>query len=252
LNGSTGVLVDACRCAGRVLVLLTRRRLHLRRGNVGASAQLPDRRRFVVFRETTCDRGDLEGSVTLAVWFHLRFVPAGGRLRRFVFERESILNTLLYAGFEGYRVKLWMVDPATSDYAGLYAWSTHESAERYASYITAVLRPLSVAGSVGYEIRTERLDAYLAKTGSAVRLDGSDPISPDSVVDEPLGHGGNAPLEAGAAFGDTNHPEGATELRGPAGQVGQASAADDVVGHAPAVVGDDQRDRVVVERDRDP
>ena len=126
------VLDDVWRCAARVVVLFARGRLHLRRGNVGASAQLPDGRGFVVFRETTCDRGELEDTVTLAVWFHLRFVPAGARIRRFVFERESILNTLLYAGFDGYRVKLWMVDPTTSDYAGLYAWGTRETAERYA------------------------------------------------------------------------------------------------------------------------
>jgi hypothetical protein len=183
VTASRGVVVAACRCAVRVVVLIAHRCLHLRRGNVGATAELPDGRRFVVFRETTCDQGALDDSVTLAVWFHLRFVPAGGRFRRFLFERESILNTLLYAGFDGYRVKLWMVDPATSDYAGLYAWSDAELAERYARYITAVLRPLSVAGSVGYEIRSERLDRYLAATGSAVRLEGSEVASREPLAD---------------------------------------------------------------------
>ena len=152
------------------MALLAHRRLHLRHGNVGLSAALPDGHRYVVFRETCCDLGDLAESVTLAVWFHLRLVPAGARLRRFAFERESILNTVLYAGFEGYRVKLWMVDPVTSDYAGLYAWSD-AAADRYARYITRVLEPLSVPRSVGYEILPEPLDHYLGSTASAVVLD---------------------------------------------------------------------------------
>jgi hypothetical protein len=174
--GETGrVLAAAGRCAGRVVVLVLRRRLHIRRGNVGAAAELPDGHRYVVFRETTCGHGELEGTVTLAVWFHLRFVPSGARLRRAAFERESILNTVLYAGFDGYRVKLWMVDPRSCDYAGLYAWSTSELAERYARYITAVLRPLSVPGSVGFEICSDRLDDYLSATGSTVRLAGAQP-----------------------------------------------------------------------------
>ncbi len=167
------VLVPGARCAGRVLRLLTTHRLHRRPGNVGRGARLPDGREYVVFRETTCDRGSLDGTVTLAVWFHLRGIPPGARLRRFLFERESILNTILYAGFEGYRIKLWMVDPATSDYAGLYVWNGHDHAADYARYIVTVLRPLSVRGSVGYELVDIRLDEHLAVSGATVRLAGS-------------------------------------------------------------------------------
>jgi hypothetical protein len=101
--------------------------------------------------------------VTLAVWFRLRAVPPGAWFRRWLFERESILNTLLYAGVEGYRVKLWMVDPRSSDYAGLYQWAGAASAARYARYITSVLRPLSVPGSVGFQVVPDvSLAAYLA------------------------------------------------------------------------------------------
>jgi hypothetical protein len=164
------VLRPGFRCAGRVVILLAQHRLRIRRGNVGRRAALPDGRDYVVFRETTCDGGSLEGTVTLAVWFRLRGIGPGARIRRFLFERESIINTILYAGFEGYRVKLWMVDPATSDYAGLYAWHGRAEAEEYARYIATVLRPLSVEGSVGYEIADVHLDAHLAETGATVRL----------------------------------------------------------------------------------
>lgn len=119
--------------------------------------RLPDGRPYVVFRDTSCDVERSAPSVTLAVWFHLHGVPPRARVRRWLFERESILNTLLYAGFDGYARKLWMVDPASCDYAGLYEWVGEDAAARYAHYITAVLRPLSVPGSVGFTVVPDAL-----------------------------------------------------------------------------------------------
>jgi hypothetical protein len=55
-----------------------------------------------------------------------------------------------------------MVDPASSDYAGLYSWESAEKAERYGRYITTILRPLSCPGSVGYRVSPEwTLNDYL-------------------------------------------------------------------------------------------
>ena len=146
------VLRQLIGCAWTVVGLLARRRLHRDPGTVGDTAALPDGRSFTIFRDTTCDETATGEPVTLAVWFRLKGVPAGARIRRWLFERESILNTLLYAGFAGYRRKRWMVDPVTSEYAGLYDWIGADAAEHYARYITSVLRPLSVPGSVGYQI----------------------------------------------------------------------------------------------------
>jgi len=68
---------------------------------------------------------------------------------------------VLFAGFEGYLVKLWMVNPTTSDYAGLYSGETADMANRYGMYIKAILRPLSRPGFVGYTILSDpRLDSY--------------------------------------------------------------------------------------------
>ncbi len=110
---------------------------------------LADGRRFEIFRDTFRDReiGTSGEIVTLEVRFRLRGIPAGSRLRRWLFERESILNTLLFAGFDGYVEKLWMVDPVSCEYAGLYRWVGRDAAEGYRRYIVRVLRPLS-SGSV--------------------------------------------------------------------------------------------------------
>src|SRR5205807_4823333 len=120
------VVGDAFRCAARVGRLLVGRRLHLRRARIGMRASLPDERTYVVFRESCCDAPPPRQPVTVAVWFHLRAIPPGARVRRWLFERLCILNTVLFAGFEGFLVKLWMVNPNTSDYAGLYAWDSAE------------------------------------------------------------------------------------------------------------------------------
>ena len=154
----------AAGCAVRVVKLLVERRLHFRRDRLGAEVSIPDGRRFIVFRDTSRDGPEPLRPVTLAVWFRLRGVPPGARIRRWLFERESILNTILFAGFDGYLVKLWMVDPRTSDYAGLYTWASAEEAKRYAEYITGVLRPLSTSGSVGYEVVADHmLDDYFTR-----------------------------------------------------------------------------------------
>jgi hypothetical protein len=141
--------------------LLFQRRLHLHRGRLGESVALPDGRTFVVFRESSCDT---EGAspVLLAVWFRLRAIPPGARVRRWLFERACIANTMLFAGCDGFLVKFWMVDPATSDYAGLYSWRSESEAARYGRYITGILRPWCVPESVGFEVFADlTLDAYL-------------------------------------------------------------------------------------------
>lgn len=116
-----------------------------------------------MFRESTCDGDTGPEPVTLAVWFHLLGVPRGSRIRRFLFERASLVNTILFAGFDGYRVKLWMVDPVTADYAGLYSWRSAEEAALYARYIVRILTPFSTKGPVGYLVLPDRaFEEYLA------------------------------------------------------------------------------------------
>jgi hypothetical protein len=155
------IVVQAARCAVRVVVLLFGRRLHLHRQRVGATVALPDGRRYEVFRVTSCDT-DADAPVMLAVWFRLRAIPPGARVRRWLFERACVMNTLLFAGCEGYLVKLWMVAPSTSGYAGLYSWRSASEAALYGRYITGILRPWSAHGSVGFQVFDDlTLDGYL-------------------------------------------------------------------------------------------
>ncbi len=162
--GGVSRLVEAVGCVARTVPLLVGGRLHLSAARLGSRLALPDGRSFVVFRESSRDGPGGPRPVTLAVWFHLRGIPAGSRVRRFLFERLCLVNTVLFAGFDGYQVKLWMVDPGTADYAGLYRWRTAAEAEAYARFITGILSPVSTPGSVGYQLSVDTpLEDYLAQ-----------------------------------------------------------------------------------------
>lgn len=150
--GRGDVARQALHCVGRVAGLLARRELHLHHDRIGDTVALADGRRFVIYRESSSSEPCAGEPVTMAMWFRLRGVPPGARVRAFLFERESILNTALYAGFEGYRTKLWTVDHATNDYAGFYNWTGRREAERYARYAMRMLRPISVIGSLGCQL----------------------------------------------------------------------------------------------------
>ncbi|HEY6533230.1 MAG TPA: hypothetical protein VIY72_13055 [Acidimicrobiales bacterium] len=157
-------------------MLVWRRQLHLRHARVGTVVVLPQGEMFRVFRETTSDAAGPEPEVQLLVRFHLKGTDPGHRFRSWLFERESILNTVLYAGCEGFNTKLWLVDHVTADYAGLYTWAGRESARRYGEYISAVLRPLSTPGSVSFQLLEEesgpRPPAASEPSAEEERLDG--------------------------------------------------------------------------------
>lgn len=58
-----------------------------------------------------------------------------------------------FAGLPGFRHKLWLYDPASGDFRGLYQWQTVEEARRYAgSFAVGFMKRRSVPGSVEYEI----------------------------------------------------------------------------------------------------
>jgi hypothetical protein len=160
----------ALRCLQRVAVLLARRRLHLHRQRIGETVALEDGRSFVIYRDSSSSDTGSGELLAVTMWFRLRWVPPGARLRAFLFERESILNTLLYAGFEGYRTKLWTVDHETNDYAGFYTWQGREAAETYMAYAMTMLRPLSEPGTLGGAIHDAPLPAW-AEASEALRRD---------------------------------------------------------------------------------
>jgi hypothetical protein len=152
----------ALRSARRFAWLCLGGALRLRRARLGTAYDLGSRGTYVVFRETV-STGETAGkpSVVLVVGFRLRVIGASSPAHR-LFQRCCILTTPFWSGFAGFRVKLWMVDPDTEDYLGIYEWRGREQAQVYVDALVRVLRPLSVSGSVWYEILDEPFEQYLS------------------------------------------------------------------------------------------
>jgi hypothetical protein len=105
---------------------------------------------YEIFRETvgTDDVTDPPG--VLVVGFRLRLISSNP-VAHWLFQRLCILTTPFWSGFRGFRVKLWMVEPETKDYLGIYQWAGEENARAYVEALVRVLRPLSAKGSVWYK-----------------------------------------------------------------------------------------------------
>jgi len=116
--------------------LLRRHRLHLPKERVGMRLRFADGTSARVFRETTADRDATVDPCVLVVEFRLRAVRGH---RHAAFRRESLLSTPLFAGFPGFRSKLWLADDERGRYRGLYEWDGPQPAANYARALQALL-----------------------------------------------------------------------------------------------------------------
>jgi hypothetical protein len=126
-------------CALRVVGLLARRRLRQPDTHVAWRLGFADGTTAAVYRETIAERPPSEDPVVLVVEFRLRWVRHP--FFHTLFRWESVLNTVLFAGFPGFVSKLWMRDDEEGCYRGLYDWDSARLAE---SYVSALWWPLVV------------------------------------------------------------------------------------------------------------
>jgi len=126
-----------------------------RHQQLGRPLVMSDGRTFVPFRETIKDADGWNITASGAVLqarFHLRAMGPKAHVRHAIFRRLCIVTTPFFVGVTGFRSKLWLVDPASGDFAGLYEWDSAEGARAYAEGLVRVLRLLSEPGSVSYEV----------------------------------------------------------------------------------------------------
>jgi hypothetical protein len=106
---------------------------------------------YRIFRDTRSHDGTTDPVCVLVVGFRLRVIRSIPALH-WLFQRVCLLTTPFWSGFRGFRVKLWMVDPETKNYLGIYEWAGDVNALRYVEALARVLRPISTRDSVWYEI----------------------------------------------------------------------------------------------------
>jgi hypothetical protein len=148
-------------CAAGTVLLLRHRRMHLPRQRAGKELRFADGTAARIFRETMVDREATQDPCVLVVTFRLRAVRGRGHA---LFRRESLLNTVLFAGFPGFVSKLWLANDERGRYRGLYEWDGPELAENYARALWRVLALVSEPGSIHYVILPGlRRDAWLER-----------------------------------------------------------------------------------------
>src|SRR5262249_6482623 len=96
-----------------------RHALRLRHARLGELYDLGARGEFGVFRETVRTGAGHDQPVVLVVGFRLKVIGSNPAAH-WLFQRCCILTTPFWSGFRGFRVKLWMVDPVTKNYLGIY------------------------------------------------------------------------------------------------------------------------------------
>lgn len=138
-----------------------RHRLTSPQDNLGAHLTFADGSSSFVFRETAVADGTSDPTL-LVIQFRLAAL-GGNRLLHAAFRRECVLHTPLFAGFAGFRSKLWIDDLETGVYRGVYQWQGSDLARHYAARMVALLTPFSNAGTARCRI-VERVprDEYLA------------------------------------------------------------------------------------------
>ena len=131
--------------------LVANGRLTSPKENLGARLSFADGSSSFVFRETAVTEARTNAPTLLVIQFRLAALSSN-RLLHASFRRECALHTPLFAGFSGFRSKLWIDDVETGVYRGVYEWQGGDLARRYAARMVALLAPFSNEGTARYQV----------------------------------------------------------------------------------------------------
>jgi hypothetical protein len=104
-----------------------------------------------VFRETCVVGATTADPVLLVIRFRLAFLDDLAPLHA-GFRRECLIHTPLFAGFPGFRSKLWLEDEDTRIYRGVYQWDGEKDAAIYAARMVGLLAPFSNRGTARFQL----------------------------------------------------------------------------------------------------
>ncbi|MFA6098345.1 MAG: hypothetical protein WCV50_01100 [Patescibacteria group bacterium] len=134
--------------------------IRLRRERLGKIFKIDQAGSYKVFRETVSLKPNGGSTVTLVIGFRLKIIGAINLLHWF-FQRVCVLTTPFWCGFAGFKVKLWMVDPVSKNYMGIYEWLGADNSEKYINFLLPILKFFSVHKSVWYKSVKISLNDYL-------------------------------------------------------------------------------------------
>jgi hypothetical protein len=144
-------LGDFARCVRAWGNLVANGRLASPREWVGVDLHFQDGTSPFVFRETVRSEATTDDPAVIVIQFRLAFLGSNQFLHA-AFRRECILHTPLFAGFPGFRSKLWADDVQTGVYSGIYEWQGADAASHYAERMVGLLTPFSNPATARYHV----------------------------------------------------------------------------------------------------
>ncbi len=121
---------------------------------------------YRIFRETV-SKDSNGATVILVIGFRLKLIRSVPLLH-WLFQRVCVITTPFWSGLPGFKTKLWMVDPTTKNYMGIYDWKGRDNAQAYLDFLIPILNFFSVNGSVhARQIFGSALDDLLEKHRAA-------------------------------------------------------------------------------------
>lgn len=162
MSDRLAALRDYGGCAGRWVRMAAHHRLQRPHDLVGSTVKFVDGSTSRIFRETCVADAVTAEPVLLVIRFRLAFLGDVGALHT-GFRHECLIHTPLFAGFPGFRSKLWLEDVDARTYRGIYQWDGDDAAAAYAGRMVALLAPFSNRGTARWHIAPGLLrSAYLA------------------------------------------------------------------------------------------
>lgn len=135
--------------------------LNLRQDRINNLYQIEQAGPYAIFRETVNSGKVNERPVVVAIFFQLKLIGSNSFFH-WLFQRCCILTTPFWSGFQGFRIKLWMVNPENKNYLGIYEWSDEQKARIYVHFLIPILRFFAVKNSVWYKLYPDKkIDDYL-------------------------------------------------------------------------------------------
>ena len=129
---------------------------------VGVSLRFKDGTSPFVFRETARRETSTDEPTVIVIQFRLAF-PRRQPLPACWLSPRMHPAHAVFAGFPGFRSKLWADDIRTGVYAGIYEWQGAGLASHYAERMVGLLAPFSNPGTARYHVIEGRhRDDYLS------------------------------------------------------------------------------------------
>jgi len=127
---------------------------------IGKKITIKGKGEYQIFRETVNTDNKSKNYVTLTIGFRFRLLGKNPLLHG-LFQKLCILSLPLWAFYPGFIHKLWLVDPKTKNYVGLYKWDTPAHAESYRKYLTKMLNFTCTPGSIWSHLVNKNINSTI-------------------------------------------------------------------------------------------